>query len=311
MLKSSIKKLFAIVGLQVRRIPSVPSPTPPTPSVGHLRFGSYTIETDNVELMRSYRDYPETNTAIGRLVSLLAKNGSMAMIDIGANCGDSLAIAKQASPNSEVLCIEGDKQLHSTLTLNSKQFSGVTIKNCYLGENKTQITVAMDKRGYNNTLIHGNAGCEETEEISIETLDDVVSSWQGLSRLRFIKCDTEGYDVKVLLGGISTLKAYQPVLFFEYNREAMKSNGESGFRIFSRLAEAGYRYAGFYDAFGRFILELDLANMRQIEDLHEYADGKYGKVYYYDVAVFSMKDDALAAEFFREERRRRDRLGIA
>jgi FkbM family methyltransferase len=309
MLKALARKALATLGLEARRLPRPPAPASASGQSGSLRFGVYTIVTDNAELVRSYHNYPETNAVIGRLVSLLARHQPIAMIDIGANCGDSLAIAKQASPAVEVLCIEGDGHLCSTLRSNATQFSDVTIKNCYLGEKATQIVVSVYKRGQNNTLVHNKPNNGHTEIVAIEALDDVVLSWRGLPRLRFIKCDTEGYDVRVLLGGLSTLRSHQPVLLFEYNREAMRASGETGLRIFSALVEAQYLHGGFYDAFGRFILEGDLTDQRLIEDLHAYADGQHGKVLYYDIVTFARKDRALAAEFFTEERRRLDERG--
>jgi FkbM family methyltransferase len=291
-LKSLVKKIFRLLGLQVRRLQS------PTRASGPLRFGRFVVETDNPELVQIYRDLPETNTVISRLVTLLSGKGPVAMIDIGANCGDSLAIAKAASPDSEVLCVEGDDGLLLLLERNAKQFTRVQITQAYLGETSAQVSFSIEKRGYNNTLVTAPGG----EVLSIERLDKIVHAWAGLPRLRFIKCDTEGHDVNILFGAEDTLRTYQPVVLFEYNREAMHAVGEEGSRIFSFLADLAYHYVLFYDNLGRFVLATDLSHKSLLQDLHDYADGRARTIYYYDIVAFANKDDELASQFLREEK---------
>jgi FkbM family methyltransferase len=223
------------------------------------------------------------------------------MIDIGANCGDSLAIAKAASPDIEVLCVEGDEIMLLDLARNAQQFTGVEIKGSYLGESASQVSVSIQKRGYNNTLVSSEGG----EVISIQPLDRMVLSWAGLLRLRFIKCDTEGYDIAVLFGARETLRTFQPIVLFEYNREAMHAVGEGGSRIFSYLADLGYHDVLFYDNLGRFLLATDLLQQNLLRDLHDFADGPTRAIYYYDIIAFAKKDAELVADFLREERRHR------
>jgi FkbM family methyltransferase len=297
MIKTIARQLFQACGYRVTRLQPRPQ--------GPLHFGPFTIETDSSELVAAYREYPEMNATLGRLVSMIAEEPPASMIDIGANCGDSVAIAKRASLEMEILCIEGDQHLSSLLALNAKQFSGVTIKNSYLGEEKGQITVSIDKSGWNNTL---TPTIDKGEKIFVERLDDVIATWPALSRLRLIKCDTEGYDTRIFFGGRATLSEYQPVLFFEYNRHAMRDIGEEGLRIFSLLAEVGYHRLAFYDSRGRFLLASDVLHQDVLKDLHDYADGFNGEVYYYDIVAFSRRDDALAMDFVNAERIYRNRL---
>src|SRR5947208_692506 len=113
MLKSLVRGLFTTLGLQVHRLPPASSTSSEPP--GPLRFGQFVVEAENPVLLQVYRDFPETNTMIGRLVAQLRLKGPLALIDIGANCGDTLAIAKAAAPDSEVLCVEGDESLAPVL----------------------------------------------------------------------------------------------------------------------------------------------------------------------------------------------------
>jgi FkbM family methyltransferase len=298
MIKSLVTSLFSKFGLQVKRV-SVASPPPEEPVLsGPLLFGRFVVETNDIALLKAYRDFPEFNGMIGHLVEILCHKGPIALIDIGANCGDTLAIAKAASPESEVLCVEGDGILLPSLEKNARQFTGITIKHCYLGEVSGSANVFVQNRGWNSTLVRGQAD----ELISLERLDDVALSWTGLSRLRFIKCDAEGYDISILFGAQRILNKYKPVVLFEYNREAMRLTGEKGFRIFSYLAELGYRDVLFYDNFGRFLLAADLLQGNLLQDLHDYVDGRGTSIYYYDIIAFPDIEKELLAELLRKER---------
>jgi len=306
MIKSFSKALLRHVGLQVTRLPKQSrfiNPQQP------LRFGPYNINTDNQALRQSYATYPETNRVITRLVSALNAEGyPCAVVDIGANCGDSAALAKCGGATS-ILCIEGDPKLCETLHANIAQLGGVTVRPTFLGESQGKMAVRVEKAGWNSTLVTATV-TTSTQTINIDTLDHLVNDWHALDRLRLIKCDTEGFDVRILVGGRSTLANRQPVLLFEYNREAMAQTGESGFRVFSFLRELNYRTILFYDAFGRFICEGSLENVEFLRDLHDYADGKFGKVYYYDVVTFSRNDDSLAQRFLELERQHRRQITL-
>jgi FkbM family methyltransferase len=300
-IKSSINALLNRVGLQVTRLPRhsrfIDRYQP-------LRFGPYNIYTDSQALRQSYATYPEMNRVITRIVSALNAEGTpCSVIDIGANCGDSAALAKCGGATS-ILCIEGDPKLCETLRVNVAQLGNVTVRRSFLGESRGKMAVSVEKAGWNSTLVTTSVTAS-TQTIDIDTLDHLVSDWHALDRLRLIKCDTEGFDVRILVGGRSTLANRQPVLLFEYNREAMAQTGESGFRVFSFLRELNYRTILFYDAFGRFICEGSLENVEFLRDLHDYADGKFGKVNYYDLVTFSKNDDSLARRFLELERQLR------
>lgn len=306
MIKSLIKALLRDVGLQVTRLPKQARFIKQQP----LRFGPYNINTDNQALRESYATYPETNRVITRLVRALNAEGDpCAVIDIGANCGDSAALAKCGGATS-ILCIEGDPKLCETLRTNLAQLDDATLRPTFLGESQGQIAVSVEKAGWNNTFVT-TTDTTSKQTINIDTLDHLVSDWHALDRLRLIKCDTEGFDVRILVGGRSTLATRQPVLLFEYNREAMAQSGESGFRVFSLLGELNYRTMLFYDAFGRFICEGSLENVEFLRDLHDYADGKLSKVYYYDIVAFSKNDDSLAQRFLEFERQHRRQITLS
>ena len=117
--KALVRSAFRMCGLQVTR---TPAHRDPVVGLSPLRVGCYTVLTDSEALRRAYEISPEVNSVITRLVAALVSDSApTAMIDIGANCGDSVALAKSGGPVS-VLCIEGDPTVCELLRRNVAQF---------------------------------------------------------------------------------------------------------------------------------------------------------------------------------------------
>lgn len=295
MMKSLINAVLCGAGYQINRIPDH---VVRMRRQSVLEFGPYRIRTDNKGLFDAY-SHPETNRVITRLVSELVKSGRVAMIDVGANCGDTAALAKCGGP-AAILCVEGDPSLCALLRANTAQFEDTVVREVFLGEKAGKMVVSMEKAGLNNTLAaRGNA---EKQTVVLETLDHLVRDWGDVADLRLIKCDAEGFDVRILIGGQQTLAACHPVLLFEYNRDSMVQTEEPGVRIFAFLKDLDYDQMLVYDNAGRFFCAGELNDLDFVRDLHDYADGKHRKIDYYDFVVFSKGDRPFARRFLESER---------
>lgn len=292
-LNAFIGRVLEKFGLQITRLPNR------AVTGGFLKLGSFTIATDNRELIRSYRDYPLTNSVITRIVAALsAADPNITMIDVGANCGDSATLAKLAH-DLPILCIEPDPHVFAFLKKNVCAFREVSLVQQYLGESSVLTHgFAVQKAGWNMTLVEDASG----QALSLKTLDEIAADWVGCQRLAFLKCDTEGFDVRILHGARRLLAESQPVVLFEYNRETMTAGGEEGFRVFNYLENLGYGTALFYDAYGRFLAAADLQQQDLLKDFHDYAEALLGKVLYYDVLVFPRRLNDQASAFVTAER---------
>lgn len=292
-LNALIGRILQIFGLQISRLPNQPVKN------GCLKLGDFHLATDNRELIRSYRDYPLTNRVITRIVSALSADApEMTMIDVGANCGDSAALAKIAH-DLPILCIEPDPHVFEFLKQNMAGLREVQSVQHYLGEAnaKTQ-GFAVQKAGWNMTLVQTTGG----NQLDLKPLDEISSDWPGRAQLGFLKCDTEGFDVRILHGAQQLLKDCQPVILFEYNRETMSAGGEEGSRVFRYLEGLGYGPVLFYDAYGRFLAASDLKKHDLMMDFHDYAEALMGKVLYYDILVFPRCAELKAEVFVASER---------
>jgi FkbM family methyltransferase len=291
-----------MLGLQVSRLPSEPDEDPAARLP--VAVGKHRLVTNSQALRRAYEDFPDSNDLIRRIVAFLTgARGAISTVDIGANCGDTAAVAREGGA-AEVLAIEGDDAVYSLLELNAAQIGGVVPCRAYLGERSEAVAFNISRKGWNSTLTStGENGASTT--IGLRTLDDVVADWLPKNRLGFIKCDAEGFDTRILIGSKATLIRSRPALLFEHNCEAMDEVGEDSGRIFPFLADLGYHDVHFYEPYGRLLLATNLGDRGVIADMVSNAGGPRKIAYFYDVLAFHRDDAALAARFTAAERARR------
>ena len=78
------------------------------------------------------------------------------------------------------------------------------------------------------------------EECPLITIDDVVKK-ENLNRLDFIKIDVEGWELRVLMGGESSIRKLHPAILVELNDDSLTRAGDSLQWAWDQLTEWGYR----------------------------------------------------------------------
>ncbi len=195
--------------------------------VFEVKVGNYTISIPgNNEQISLYKYSPDANSQMARLAELIYnKYQNSSMIDIGANVWDTIAVVRSKT-NIPIIAIEGDDFSFSFLKKNANQFKNVYILNQFLGEEKKEVKVTVEKEGWNNTIIPSDVG---TISISFKTLDEVIiDSNLQTQEIKLLKIDTEGFDTIILRGCNNTIQKTNPVIYFEYNGDNMKAIEESG-----------------------------------------------------------------------------------
>ena len=84
----------------------------------------------------------------------------------------------------------------------------------------------------------------------VTSLDDFVEE-QKITRLDFIKIDTEGAEMEILRGGRRSIQKWRPKLLLEVNEENLKQFGVKKEDLFKTLSAMGYdhRYVSHEDVF--------------------------------------------------------------
>ncbi len=156
--------------------------------------------------------------------------GAKVCIDVGSHVGyDSLAMLQSMNPSGKLICIDPMKEDMDLLKITFKE-NRITNYVCF--------NVGLgDFDGVKNAKVYSDSGMARFEDsdfnnyltpksfgdFKVRTLDS-ISEEMSLEVIDFIKIDVEGYETKVINGGMKTLKMYKPTLLIEvHNREIGKA----------------------------------------------------------------------------------------
>jgi FkbM family methyltransferase len=227
------------------------------------------------------KEYPTYSENLFRVGSFIRSNsGMLKMIDIGANIGDSYALAGSKS-GDRFLLIEGSAEYVNLLAVNTKDDPAVTRVQALLtdrsfsGKGEMILTDGTARVG-------GDAA--GAESVQYQTLDELVAKYPDFASANLVKSDVDGYDSKVLVGGEQLIRSASPVLFFEHHPHLLALAGDDDKYIFPILKKWGYSKLIFYDIKGFLFGLVDSDDSRRIEDLVFYAKSK--GVLCYDVCCF-------------------------
>jgi FkbM family methyltransferase len=168
------------------------------------------------------------------------------IVDIGSNIGlITLAIARRV-PQARVHCFEPSphpyKCLSQTISRNELD-QRITLNNMALSIRKgTMDFFVHDPKlaagdGLKDT---GRAGAAQVIKVPVSTLDDYVKE-KKIDRLDLIKIDTEGAELYVLQGGISTIKTLHPKIIFEASPLNVGTYNIKLTDVFTLITELDYK----------------------------------------------------------------------
>jgi FkbM family methyltransferase len=245
------------------------------------------------EYLTLHRYYSRNLPRIAKLITQAFPKSSI--IDVGANIGDTVALLRSIGVDNFIYCIEGEPNYFELLKKNLDQFKNTSATKTYLGEeNKVEQVGFVSKEGTSKLNI------QDGKETAIIKLDTFIEQ-QNISGVKLLKTDTDGFDFKILRGGLNFIKTQKPVLFFEYDADFLTEQGDDGVSMFDQLSHADYGQALFYDNVGKLLLSTPVNNRTLIEQLYHYTKGRKASFPYYDVCVFPKENEELAKEVLKKE----------
>ena len=221
-------------------------------------YGHVLVMPSEHPLVATLAAYPKFNRPLG-LAAVAIANASPAgtkhaVIDVGANIGETAALIEQMQPGVfHYLCLEPDPDLAEMCKINHRTSNNVEVIQCFIGENEGSVVQLQDDGRANpstklvsDSTVSENVGC-------LLRLDTVARPFAtSNSGISLVKVDTEGYDFAVLRSGVELLKQYKPAVYFEWFPDALMQVGEDFYSGFDFLQNLGYRFFVFFTSQGNY-----------------------------------------------------------
>ncbi|MCL5019246.1 MAG: FkbM family methyltransferase [Patescibacteria group bacterium] len=143
------------------------------------------------------------------------------VIDAGANIGIFSIFVANLEKTAKVFAFEPAEDTFSILVRNTQYYNNITCYNFGLGDVNSIKNFLINKDDTSNNKFEDSDVSEisnsnldkilKKEKAEITSIDNFVRE-NGLSRVDFIKIDTEGYEEKILKGATETIKKFSPII---------------------------------------------------------------------------------------------------
>lgn len=248
--------------------------------------------------------HPDYSRNLGRAVAALqAARPGAGVVDIGANVGDSVAIIRDAAPDTPILCIEGDSHFLPFLEHNVRDLVDVEIAPVYVGH-----SAGDQGRGMSVVRAAGTASLVERDDdspnigVSTQSLEAILAEHPGFARPGMLKLDTDGHDADIVLQAEAVIRSARPVVFLEFDPPmAARVGGVDPVAALEFLHRLGYRRALVFANTGALVAVLD--GDTWLSEVARLATrlGPARPVAYFDICVFAEVDLGVADELERLE----------
>lgn len=175
------------------------------------------------------------------------------VIDAGAHAGQFTKLLAQLAPRGMIFAFEPGEYARAILrrVVAWRRLDNVTIVAAGLSDvaAKARLSLPIKRSGSlgfglghieqePGQELNGRAARSETVEL---TTLDLFSAATGLARLDFIKADIEGWEARMLMGGLKSLRRFGPAILLEVVSGHLARAGSAPDAIWRTLAGFGYR----------------------------------------------------------------------
>lgn len=231
--------------------------------------------------------YQRDNVKYDRFLPHLAKyvGNHETIIDVGANCGDTLAGMVEANEKAAYICIEPDDTFFDYLESNIKRIKE------HIPDVSIQAVKSLVGKSVSNVSLEGVGGTKHAVfghnhegSHTARTLDDISREF-SFPNIKLLKTDVDGFDYDVIDSATNLLSDQQPIIFFECqtDTEYQKTGYENTIK---KLKSIGYADWVLFDNFGEVMLKT--IDVEQIFQLMNYiwqqnAHNATRTIFYYDI----------------------------
>jgi FkbM family methyltransferase len=250
------------------------------------KIGKYIIRLPPDHKLPEYdKLFPQYDRFLPHLAAYMEPES--VIIDVGANCADTVAAMASRNPRLQFLCVEADDKFFEYLTSNIRRIQDISpalniipVK-ALAGKNISGVILT----GTNGTksATHTDAVDPNSRLLTSKTLDEIVHNSEiPIEKVSLIKVDTDGYDYDVIVSAEQIIRYSHPLLFFEcqFVDETQKNEFKS---LLHTLERHGYMNWAVFDNFGALMMRV--ASIDDILQLIDYIwlqnRGKSARTIYY------------------------------
>jgi FkbM family methyltransferase len=259
------------------------------------QYNSFSIMLPAEHLLPSYQKRHKLyDRFLPHLVKYLAPGSTV--VDVGANCGDTLAAMYESNRSLAFICVEPDQMFFKYLENN-------VLRIREFDENATIKTVnSLVGKHITSASLEGNGGtrravvCDRIIAESSLSLDDILSQGK-VTHIRLLKSDVDGFDYDVIDSAESIIEADAPILFFEcqFDQAFQKIGYE---KMIAILEVKGYGEWVIFDNYGEVVLRTgDIQIVKQLFDYvwRQNTGRSTRTICYYDILAVTQRDSNLIA----------------
>lgn len=249
-----------------------------------LKNSTYNINGFKVKIPRKHmlpvfqKKFPLYDRFLPFLIENYSKEGLI--IDIGANCGDTLfSIYK---PTNNYICIEGSPFFYDYLIFNINKYNLKNIKSiCALIGNNTEKSGTLSNGETTKRVIDYNGN----DAIKYQRLDDLYSN---IENLILLKSDVDGFDYDVIISGLGLIKKFKPIIYFEAQFNA-EDDMCKYLDLIDTLSGEDLTHIVLFDNFGEVFYQgsIDPTLLKQFFNyvFHQNFSKATRTIYYFDILI--------------------------
>lgn len=167
----------------------------------------------------------------------------MNCLDIGSNIGYyALLESKKVGQSGNVWAIEPSPENFSTLVDNIKLQNNKNVKafNFAIGDKNGEIEFIINKKSNWSKIKEENDPVglgDKIIKVPLKTLDS-FSEESKFEKIDLLRMDVEGYENKIIFGGLKFLKKFRPIIMIEIHKMIMGKNETK--KMLEKLKEINY-----------------------------------------------------------------------
>lgn len=172
------------------------------------------------------------------------------IFDVGANYGQTAEYYSKSFPDAKIYSFEPVKSSFEKLTANTKNLLNVAVFQNAFGNAEKTVEIALfdENQSQLNSLKESSNKADAVKEtIRVTTIDSFLKS-EGIAAIDLLKIDTEGYEVEVLTGAFSSIRAGKiKLVLCEVALSAVNQKNTPICSVIEFLLGNSYTLLGLYD----------------------------------------------------------------